>query len=439
MKDLKQRGVQPARGVQLFVFPDEETGGREGAHLLSKMRPEKFANVRYWVVEGSGIMAKETLANVGNVKTDAPYIAVAQKYSLPLQMELNTPASADEAVSKSLDALQNLDNYIGGRDWSHLGNDDESHEAYRRLGNLVGGFKGWVLRHFWHTRFVQNRMGPEVAAANRTCFTKTDFYLSGNPSGGVQGPNVKPSSASVVLDVQLSGKQRDKALAAIKDAAGDAFTVQPLAGTLITVTLPQDQYRGGNHGSIPNPREDAVDRTSQALLRIRRKMDRKGWGDNVKVADVYTSKSTPSTLPGSGPVTAKVTLDLRVAIDDDRQQILDEVQQAVGAGVTLRPLIGPEEMDAQVRRLTTSSPLFQAAEQSIRETYGAETPVIFGNTTASNDVRFLMSVSPQSEALTFVPVLYTENGAHGPDEAVTVDSLKQGVDWTERLIEKLGT
>ena len=75
------------------------------------------------------------------------------------------------------------------------------------------------------------------------------------------------------------------------------------------------------------------------------------------------------------------------------------------------------------------------SEMCIRD---RDTPVLFGNTTASNDVRHLMSLSDDSEALTFVPVLYTEHGAHGPDEAVTIDSLTQGVEWTARFMELMG-
>jgi len=46
-------------------------------------------------------------------------------------------------------------------------------------------------------------------------------------------------------------------------------------------------------------------------------------------------------------------------------------------------------------------------------------------------------LNPESESLAFVPVLYTENGAHATDEAVTLDSLEQGVDWTQDFIRKL--
>lgn len=83
-------------------------------------------------------------------------------------------------------------------------------------------------------------------------------------------------------------------------------------------------------------------------------------------------------------------------------------------------------------------PLFQAAEQACREVYGPERPILFGNTTSSNDTRFLQEVNPKSETLTFVPVVFTEHGAHGPDEVVTVDSLVSGVEWTAELMQRLG-
>ena len=47
-------------------------------------------------------------------------------------------------------------------------------------------------------------------------------------------------------------------------------------------------------------------------------------------------------------------------------------------------------------------------------------------------------MNPKSETLTFVPVVFTEHGAHGPDELVTVDSLVSGVEWTAELMQRLG-
>lgn len=440
MKRLKDEGRVPERSVQLFLFPDEETGGREGAWHLAKVQPERFANVRYWVVEGSGLLSPEVLGIKG-LDQPAPYLAVAQKYSTPMQLVLKSPEAPGEAIEKTTEALARLDDYIADRDWSFLGDEAETKESFRRMGDLVGGFSGWLLRKFWWTGFVQDRMGPSVSAANRTDMSRTDFYLSNNPEGSTDAPNVKPSSATAVIALDLPEDKRERALSLVKKAAGEKFDIEPVETTdgsfLLSVTLPEENYDGTHHGSMPDRERDAVDVTNRALERIESKLWWRGWAEKMKVVDYFTSKSPREPAWGTEPVRSHVTLDLRLAVDDQRETILRELQETVGDDFELRFIGGPEELDAHVRRLSHQSELFQAAEGAIAETYGADTPVLFGNTTASNDVRYLMEVSPNSEALTFVPVLFTENGAHGPDEAVTTDSLRSGVDWTVSFLERL--
>lgn len=437
MKGLKSSGQQLSRSMKLFIFPDEETGGKDGAWYLSKHRPELLQDVQYWVVEGSGILSPEMLNGI-TTDRNLPYLAMAQKYTLPMQLELKSPAPADQAVHKTLDALKRLDEHLDANPWVNLGDPQESAESFNRLGHAVGGFKGWMIRHFWDWKFMQKRMGPSLAAANRSDACKTDFYLSDNGAGNVQGPNVKPSSATVVFRLDLAGPDREKALERMRRAAGSDFELQQLEGQLVQLRLPQEHYHGGNHGSTADREQDAVDRTYRAVGQVEKALRRKGWGDKLQVADFYTSKSARSGPASPGPVTSKVTLDLRVAVGDDRQKVIRELEQTVGPEFKLTPLSAPEEADANVRRLNSHSPLFQAAENACHETYGADNLVLFGNTTSSNDTRFLMDANPQSETLAFVPVVYTEHGAHGPDELVTVDSLVSGVDWTAELMQELG-
>ena len=435
MKHLKEKGETPERSVKLFIFPDEEFGGKDGAWLLSKTKPELFADVKYWVVEGSGVFSPEFLSGLAGDR-DCPYLAVAQKYTIPMQLQLKNPTSADEAFHKTQATLDKLDEFVEKRDWTYLGDKAETKKAMKRMGDAVGGFKGFMIRNFYKTGFMKKRMGKGNAAANRSDFCKTDFYFSNNTTGVGQGPNVKPSSATAVLRLDASGAQRDQALQAFQKAAGEEIRVKDENG-LVTVSLPQENYHGGNHGSTTDRDRDAVDVVNRALGRVEKQAQKDGLGEKLEVVDYYTSKSKPASPAAPGDVTSRVTLDLRVAVDEDPKAIIAKLNGVIGSEFELKPLMGPEEMDAKVRRLNSNSPLFQAAEQSIHTVYGQDTPVLFGNTTASNDTRFLMEVSPQSEALTFVPVLYTNHGAHGPDEAVTVKSLQQGVDWVVDVIQRL--
>jgi acetylornithine deacetylase/succinyl-diaminopimelate desuccinylase-like protein len=439
MKHLKESGRTPDRTTQLFLFPDEETGGEQGAKHLAQNHPEMFNKVKYWVVEGSGIMSKESLASVGNIKTDVPYVAMAQKYSIPVQMVLKDATDPHQAISQAMDAMERLDDYVEDRDWTFLGDKDETSESFERFGETIGGFKGWLLKNFWWTGFVQKRMGPELSATNRTDMAQTDFYLSTNANGKTKASNTKPSSATAVIKMNLDQEGQAKALSIMKKAAGDEFLVDPTDEQTITVRLPQENYDGTHHGSIADRERDAINRTNRALDKIRRKLWFKGWSDDMKVIDFFTNKSTHDPNEDTKtPVRAHVTLDLRVAVDEEADSILNQMRKVIGDKFELRELGGPEAKEAFVRRLSSKSPLFKSAEQAIHQTYGQDTPVLFGNTTASNDVRHLMSLSEGSEALTFVPVLYTEHGAHGPDESVTIDSLTQGVEWTARFMELMG-
>jgi acetylornithine deacetylase/succinyl-diaminopimelate desuccinylase-like protein len=435
MKHLKQSGEAPERAIKLFVFPDEEFGGKDGAWLLSRKQPQLFSDVKYWIVEGSGVMSPEFLNGLAGDR-DVPYLAVAQKYTIPMQLQLNNPAHPDEAIQKTRETLDKLDEFIEDRDWTYLGDKGETRQAMKRMGNAVGGFKGFLIRNFYNWGFMKKRMGKGNAAANRSDFCKTDFYLSNNAAGKTVGPNVKPSSASVLLGLDLSGAERTRALESIRQSAGESLKVLEENGQL-RLTLPQENYHGGNHGSTADRDRDAVDVVNQALERVEKSAAKEGWGEKLSVLDYYTSKSQHEPKASSEPVTTNVTLDLRVAVDENPKTILQVLGDIVGPEFQLKPLMGPEQMDASVRRLKSHSPLFQAAEQSIQNVYGAETPVLFGNTTASNDMRFLMEANPQSETLTFVPVLYTRHGAHGPDEAVTVRSLQQGVDWVVDVMQRL--
>lgn len=439
MKHLKESGKIPDRSIQLFLFPDEETGGAQGAKYLADHHPEMFQNVKYWVVEGSGIMSKESLASVGDIKTDVPYVAMAQKYSIPIQMVLKEPADPDKAIGKTMEAMEKLDEYVEDRDWTFLGDKDETAESFQRFGDTIGGFKGWMLRNFWWTGFVQKRMGPELSATNRTDMAQTDFYLSSNAAGSPDASNTKPSSTTVVLNFDMDLEDRERALKLTRKAAGEDFEVKELEDGLVSLSLPQKNYDGTHHGSIADRDRDAINRTNRALEKVRRKLWFRGLADQMKVVDYFTNKSKHDPNEDTKtPVRAHLTLDLRVAADESPEEILKQIKEVVGDGFEFKELDGPEAKQAFVRRLSHQDPLFLAAEGAIHDVYGSQTPVLFGNTTASNDVRHLMKLKDDSQALTFVPVLYTEHGAHGPDESVTIDSLLKGTEWTARFMELVG-
>lgn len=444
MKQLVHEGHRPARTLKLYVFPDEETGSAEGAAWVATHTPETVSDVRYWIVEGSGVIGRDL---VGLPTTsDVPYLAVAQKYTLPSQLRLKTPTSADDAARKTLDALSRLDRWADKTAWTYVGDKAQTNAMFNRLGHLVGGVKGWVVRHLWCVPAVRKLLGPAVAAANKTDFSKTDIYLSDNPSGCTENPNVKPSSASAVMRLTLPACERGPALEKMRQCVGGDLRIEPLEPvdnakpTLdVRLSLPQAAYQGGNHGSTPDREHDAVDLVNRGLASLLGSFSASGLPQVLQVCDFSSSKSDhDAARDPSRPVTSAVTLDLRVQIDDDRDRVLREMQHAVGDDFEIAPLYTPVERTAHVRRLEPSSPLFQVAQTQVEQVYGVH-DVLFGNTTSSNDCRFLGDVNPHSETLAFVPVLYTGHGAHGPDECVTTDSLRRGVDWCTGVMRTLGS
>lgn len=437
MKHLKSSGEVPERSMKLFIFPDEEFSGKDGAYFISKNRPELISDVQYWVVEGSGILDPEFIGGLFQDRP-VPYVAMAQKYTIPMQMELKNPTNAQEAIHKTFDGLDRADRFVEDRKWSYLGDKTETKESMRRMSKAIGGFKGFLIRHFYNWGFMQKRMGKGNTAANRSDFCKTDFYLSNNSSGKPIGPNVKPSSATAVFQLDLQGEDRQKAIAVAQKAAGQQILVQDDAQGRLLVSLPQENYHGGNHGSTADREQDAVDVTHRASVKVEQAFQKEGLADKLHLVDFRTSKSAQGAQDAR-EVQTKVTLDLRVAVGEDPKSVIADLQNAIGPEFELKSLMGPEQMEANVRRLKHDSPLFKATEQSILDVYGSQTPVLFGNTTASNDTRFLMSANPNCETVTFVPVLYTRHGAHGPDEAVTIQSLVEGVDWTVDFMKKIGS
>jgi hypothetical protein len=61
------------------------------------------------------------------------------------------PHHADEAFHKTQATLDKLDNFIEKRDWTYLGDKAETKKAMKRMGDAVGGFKGFLIRNFYQT------------------------------------------------------------------------------------------------------------------------------------------------------------------------------------------------------------------------------------------------------------------------------------------------
>ncbi|MHB2021681.1 MAG: M20/M25/M40 family metallo-hydrolase, partial [Candidatus Xenobia bacterium] len=323
MKHLKQSQVPVARSMKLFIFPDEEIGGADSAWSVAKEHPEVLRDVQYWVSEASGVLSHQMLADVPHKgqPVDVPFLAVAQKYSIPVEIEMKQAEPPDQALRETLQAMQRLNGYLDHMQWTYLGNRTESNESFARMGKYIGGLRGWAVRNFYRVPYVQRQLGPTIAATNRTDGSKTDLYLSTNPGGSEANPNVKPSSTTVLLKLGLSGDARARAIRQLAQAAGPTFRVED-AKDGVRLSLPQENYHGTSHGSITDRTQDAIDVTNQALDRVLKAADRQGFASQLQLADYWTSKSVETGQP-QGQVKTRLVLDLRFQVDDDRQKVIN--------------------------------------------------------------------------------------------------------------------
>lgn len=186
--------------VTLLAVCGEETGGFRGAKVLS----ECFMNIiRPWVVYGEG---GSGLTRVIPSKPNQPVfgISVAEKVNLWLHLDLkfnsfgHGAAPPNSYVNKDmLKALTKLGQVEGRVQFTTT-----TKRMFRQLGNLEGGFSGWVIKHLHWPIFrpiVKKMMEkePVFAAMVQNTAVLTNIF---NPPGP---PNQISTRATVYMDCRL--------------------------------------------------------------------------------------------------------------------------------------------------------------------------------------------------------------------------------------------
>lgn len=186
--------------VTILAVCGEETGGFRGARPLSECFLDRL---RPWVVYGEG--GSGILSAVPS-KPQLPVfgIAVSEKVNLWLRLDLKFNSFGHGAAPPSsyvnkdmLKALTKL-GQVEGRIEFHT----TTKRMFRQLGQLEGGFKGWVIRHLnWPIfrplvrKMMENE--PVFAAMVQNTAVLTNIF---NPPGP---PNQISTRATAFLDCRL--------------------------------------------------------------------------------------------------------------------------------------------------------------------------------------------------------------------------------------------
>ena len=194
------QGQELPFNVTVLAVCDEETGGFRGAKVLV----ENFMDLlQPWAVYGEG---GSGLTGVVSASPNQPVfgIAVAEKINLWLRLDLKFKTFGHGAAPPSsyvnkdmLKALSKLGQIEGRVEFNRT-----TRRMFTQLGDLEGGFKGWVIRHIHWKIFrplVRAKMNEEPVFGSLLQNTAVLTNMS-NPPGP---PNQIATRATAFLDCRL--------------------------------------------------------------------------------------------------------------------------------------------------------------------------------------------------------------------------------------------
>lgn len=200
--------------VTVIAVAGEETGGFNGGAIVSQHFLEQLNPVVVFGEGGAGLQGIVPSKPLKKVYA----ISVAEKTNLWLKLELSFKTFGHGAspprqyVNKMmLKALGKLSSNEGNIEFNRT-----NKRMFKHLGNLEGGFTGWVIKHMhWPVfrpvlkKYIQNE--PFLGALVRNTYVLTNLY---NPPGP---PNQIPNRITAYLDCRLlPGTNRKKFLRQVK-------------------------------------------------------------------------------------------------------------------------------------------------------------------------------------------------------------------------------
>jgi len=193
-------GVELPYNITILAVCGEETGGFRGAKVLVENFMDKLMP---WAVFGEG---GSGITNVVPSKPNQQVfgIAVAEKVNLWLRLDLkfnsfgHGAAPPSSYVNKDMMKALNKLSQVEGRIEFHT----SSKRMFRYLGEMEGGFKGWIIKHIhWKIfrPFVRKFMArePVFSAMLQNTAVLTNMF---NPPGP---PNQISTRATAFLDCRL--------------------------------------------------------------------------------------------------------------------------------------------------------------------------------------------------------------------------------------------
>jgi carboxypeptidase PM20D1 len=193
--------------VTLLCVSGEETGGKNGAKLICD---NYLGELNTAVVLGEGGAG---LKNVipGNPKQNVFFVSLAEKKSLWIKLEAKFRSHGHASMPSSKNAnkiILRAINKVESND-SKIRFDNTSKIAFKKLGKLVSGFKGFVLGHiYW---FIFKPLQKKVLSSNELLLpmVQNTFQLTSiqNPPGAL---NQIAGASTAFFDCRLLPRYNEK-------------------------------------------------------------------------------------------------------------------------------------------------------------------------------------------------------------------------------------
>lgn len=208
MDSVKQ--VAPYYNVTILFLSGEETGGLNGASKIVKSSILSRLNPKVVLGEGGGGL---TGVIPGAENKLCFFVSVAEKRSIWLRLDCKIKAHGHGSVPSKKNANRILLKSIEKIDASSekIKFDPTSRRAFRELGNVIGGYKGFVLKnmHWWIMTPIRNKVLNDNEILKTLVTNSFQLTQIQNPPGAV---NQVAQTASAFYDCRLLPNKSEKPL-----------------------------------------------------------------------------------------------------------------------------------------------------------------------------------------------------------------------------------
>ncbi|HEX7413084.1 MAG TPA: M20/M25/M40 family metallo-hydrolase [Bacteroidia bacterium] len=194
--------------IIILFLSGEETGGKNGAAKM--IQPEILAKLKPMVVFGEG-GGGLTHVIPGKEKELCFFVSNAEKKSLWLKLEAKVKSRGHSSVSSSktadrilLKSIEKIDNAE-----EHIVIDKCAEETFKEIGSIMGGFKGFIVKHInlWIFKPLRRKIVRDNEAIKALVTNSYQLTQIQNPKGPI---NQVAQSATAYYDCRLLPNKSEK-------------------------------------------------------------------------------------------------------------------------------------------------------------------------------------------------------------------------------------